>query len=230
MRAIAIGLLLNALDGALAAQIKNYEAPASQDSQSPSITADALSFFEKSEHRQRHRLTSGEGCQVSTTCDNYPFYDCQEGICEHKDVFPQEPLEIVGLFVFGFIMALCTVAGIGGGGIANSMLLAFWKFETKNAVAISSFSILVCTTMRFFYNFRTKNPEPEKKHMNVLDYGLATVMMPTTLAGSQLGGYILLMFPSLIIQIMLTLLLAYLSYQTSKKGLELHAKEVAAKT
>ena len=124
-------------------------------------------------------------------------------------------------------MALCTVAGIGGGGIANSMLLAFWKFETKNAVAISSFSILVCTIMRFLYNFNTKNPE--KKHMNVLDYGLATVMMPTTLAGSQIGGYVLLMFPSMIIQILLTILLAYLSYQTTRKGCELHAKEVAAK-
>ena len=28
------------------------------------------------------------------------------GECEHKDVFPQEGLEIGGLFVFGFIMAL----------------------------------------------------------------------------------------------------------------------------
>ena len=100
----------------------------------------------------------------------------------HKDVFPQEPLEIVGLFVFGIIMALCTVAGIGGGGVANSMLIAFFKFDTKPAVAISSFSILVCTTFRFFYNFNTRNPE--KPQMNVLDYGLASIMISTTLAGS----------------------------------------------
>ena len=114
--------------------------------------------------------------------------------------------------MFGFIMALCTVAGIGGGGIANSMLIAFFKFDTKPAVAISSFSILVCTTMRFFYNFRTKNPE--KPQMNVLDYGLASIMMPTTLAGSQIGGYVLELFPSLYIQILLTLLLAYLTFLT----------------
>lgn len=97
-------------------------------------------------------------------------------------MFPQETLEVVGVFVFGFIMALCTVAGIGGGGIAISMLIAFFKFDTKPAVAISSFSILVCTTMRFFYNFKSRHPE--KPHMNVLDYGLASIMMPTTLAGS----------------------------------------------
>lgn len=124
-------------------------------------------------------------------------------------------------------MALCTVAGIGGGGIANSMLIYFFKFETKPAVAISSFSILVCTTMRFFYNFKTRHPE--KPNMNVLDYGLASIMMPTTLAGSQIGGYVLKAFPSIYIQALLTLLLAFLTYQTTKKGLQLHRKEIAEK-
>lgn len=124
-------------------------------------------------------------------------------------------------------MALCTVAGIGGGGIANSMLIYFFKFETKPAVAISSFSILVCTTMRFFYNFKTRHPE--KPNMNVLDYGLASIMMPTTLAGSQIGGYVLKAFPSIYIQALLTLLLAFLTFQTTKKGLQLHRKELAEK-
>ena len=137
-------------------------------------------------------------CTVSSDCSKYPFYFCNDNSeCEHKAVFPPEGLEIAGIFVFGFIMALCTVAGIGGGGIANSMLIYFFKFETKPAVAISSFSILICTTMRFFYNFSTKHPE--KNTMNVLDYGLASIMMPTTLAGSQIGGYVLLMFPSIYI-------------------------------
>ena len=70
---------------------------------------------------------------------------------------------------------------------------------------------------------------PEKPGMNVLDYGLASIMMPTTLAGSQIGGYILIVSPDLYIQILLTLLLAFLSYQTIKKGLELDKKEKAAK-
>ena len=122
-------------------------------------------------------------------------------------------------------MALCTVAGIGGGGIANSMLIYFFKFQTKPAVAISSFSILVCTTFRFFYNFRARHPD--RPNMNVLDYGLASIMMPTTLAGSEIGGYVLLIFPSIYIQGFLTLLLAFLTYQTTKKGLQIHRKEVA---
>jgi len=167
-------------------------------------------------------------CQQDSDCASTPYFYCSgENVCEHKDVFPAEALEVVGLFVFGFIMALCTVAGIGGGGIAISMLEAFFKFDTKPAVAISAFSILVCTTMRFFYNFATKHPQ--KKHMNVLDYSLASIMMPTTLAGSQIGGFILLIFPALYINIALTLLLAFLTYMSFKKGMQLDAKEKAAK-
>ena len=168
-----------------------------------------------------------DSCTKDKDCSKYPFFVCdKKSECVHKDIFPPEALEIVGLFVFGIIMALCTVAGIGGGGIAISMLIAFWKFDTKHAVAISSTSILICTTMRFFYNFKQMNPE--KPYMNCLDYGLASVMMPTTLAGSQIGGFILDIFPSLYIQIALTLLLAFLSFQTYRKAMQMHKKEKAA--
>ena len=183
-----------------------------------------IGMITRNNHIQRFTIDDPEVCTANDQCNRYPYYVCDEysdeldsKICKHKDVFPPEALEVVGVFVFGFIMALCTVAGIGGGGIANSMLIAFFKFDTKPAVAISSFSILVCTTMRFFYNFRTKNPE--KPQMNVLDYGLASIMMPTTLAGSQIGGYVLELFPSLYIQIFLTLLLGYLSFLTYKKAM-----------
>ena len=56
-------------------------------------------------------------------------------------------------------MVLCTVGGIGGGGINISLLIAFFKFDTKPAVAVSSFSILVCTAMRVWYKFKAVNPE-----------------------------------------------------------------------
>ena len=79
-------------------------------------------------------------------------------------------------------MALCVVAGIGGGGIAVSLIIAFFKFTTKPAVAISSFSILINAIMRYVYNWKTKHPT--KKGMVLVDYSLATIMSPTTLAGS----------------------------------------------
>lgn len=94
-------------------------------------------------------------------------------------------------------MALCVVAGIGGGGIAVALVIAFFKFTTKPAVAISSFSILVNAIMRYAYNWRTKHPS--KHGMVLIDYSLATIMSPTTLAGSQIGSIVLKVFPALYI-------------------------------
>lgn len=54
-----------------------------------------------------------EDCPVNN--DNY--YSCKDGECVHKSVFPSNAIEWVGVIVYGIIMALCNVAGIGGGGI-----------------------------------------------------------------------------------------------------------------
>ena len=140
-----------------------------------------------------------ETCIKDTDCEERS-YVCgvrHPGVCGHKDVFPTDLIEMVGVFTFAFVMGLCTVAGIGGGGIAISLVIAFFNFTTKPAVAISSLSILVCTTMRFFYNFKTMHPE--KKNMVLVDYSLVTIMMPTTIAGSQFGSIILKVFPAILI-------------------------------
>ena len=61
--------------------------------------------------------------------------------------------------------------------------------------------------------------------MILLDYSLASVMMPTTLAGSQFGSFFFIIFPSLYIQVLLTLLLGLLGWQSARKAMELHEKE-----
>jgi uncharacterized membrane protein YfcA len=45
----------------------------------------------------------------------------------------------------------------------------------------------------------------------MVDYSLATIMLPTTLAGSQIGGYVLEAFPAVLINGMLVVLLAALA-------------------
>jgi uncharacterized membrane protein YfcA len=78
-------------------------------------------------------------------------------------------------------MALSTVAGIGGGGIVIPFCMKFFNFQMKEAISLSGFSILTCSITRFIYNFNAKHPE---KDAVVIDYGLASVMLPTVLIGS----------------------------------------------
>lgn len=74
------------------------------------------------------------------------------------------------------------MGGVGGGGVANPLIMTFFHFKTKESIAISSFTILLSAVARFLYSFNEKNPK--KPHVVLVDYGLASVMMPATLAGA----------------------------------------------
>ncbi len=80
------------------------------------------------------------------------------------------------------MLALCNVGGVGGGGVANPLIMIFFHFKTKEAIAISSFTIFMSSVARFLYILNERNPK--KKFVVLIDYGLASVMMPATLAGS----------------------------------------------
>jgi uncharacterized membrane protein YfcA len=132
------------------------------------------------------------------------------------------PMEIVGLIVLSILMMLCTVAGIGGGGITVPLLEVFFTFEFKEATAISGISILICSIARYIYNFKQKHPE---KNAVAIDYGLAIVMLPTVMMGSFIGVIMNAAMPDLILQICLTLLLAFLTVQSAFKARDIFRKE-----
>lgn len=145
--------------------------------------------------------------------------------CLHKPLFPMQPKEWAGTFVFSFIMCLSNVAGIGGGGVAIPLAMYFFNLSTKPAIAISSFSIMLSTLARFFYNFNEKHPE--KPGVTSIDYNMTTVMMPLTMLGSLVGAFFYVLFPDLVITIILTLLLIVLTLESGRKFLEIYRKENA---
>jgi uncharacterized membrane protein YfcA len=105
-------------------------------------------------------------------------------------------MEIVGLVTLSILMMLCTVAGIGGGGITIPILQIFFVFEFKEATAISGISILICSISRFIYNFGQQHPE---KKAVAIDYGLAIIMLPTVMMGSFIGVIMNKAMPDLIL-------------------------------
>ena len=59
----------------------------------------------------------------------------------------------------------------------------------------------------------------------LIDYGVASVMMPVALLGSLIGVELNVTFPSAVLLIFLTMLLFFLTYQTLKKGVSLKRQE-----
>jgi uncharacterized membrane protein YfcA len=146
-----------------------------------------------------------------------------KGTCGHKPLFPLHPREIVGTFVFALMMMLSKIAGIGGGGIAVPLVGIFFDFSLKPAIAISSFSIFICSLTWFATNWKMKHPE--KPNVIVVDYGLTNVMMPLNLLGSLIGAYIYLVFPDVILTVLLTLLLAFLAYKSTLQFYKIRSEE-----
>jgi len=133
-----------------------------------------------------------------------------------KKLFPLNGVEIFGTAIFALFMALSNIAGIGGGGVAIPMVMGFFGFEMKPAIAISSFSIMITTMARFFFMWSERHPE--KPNCTVIDYGMTNVMMPLTLTGALVGAYVYIAFPELILQVLLTVLLFILCLQSARKG------------
>ena len=137
--------------------------------------------------------------------------------CVHKDVFPLEILEFFGSMILGIMVALSNAGGIGGGGIIVPIAIVFFRFRTKQAVALSNFCIFTASVVRFIINFNQKHP---KKDSKVIDYGIIMVMFPMVLLGSLLGVQVNLLMPEIILLGALTLILIFLaikSYFASKK-------------
>ena len=80
------------------------------------------------------------------------------------------------------LMGLCNAAGIGGGAINQPIIQYFFKFELKEAIALSDMIILWGSVTRLIYTWKNKNPV--KPNTPVIDYSLATIMISTALAGS----------------------------------------------
>jgi len=107
------------------------------------------------------------------------------------------PTEIGAIFAVVFFKALCTMAGVGGSAIIHPICIVLFGFATKTAIPIATFATMIATIASFIANINAKHPE--KKQTVLYDYGIVSVMMPTTLAGAQIGSFLLVVMPSVII-------------------------------
>ena len=67
-------------------------------------------------------------CNATRACIDEPYYVCKDEECYHKDVFPIYATEWAGYITVTLLMALCNVAGIGGGAIDQPIMQVFFKF------------------------------------------------------------------------------------------------------
>ena len=92
-------------------------------------------------------------CKEDTDCPQHPFLICNNKICEHKGIFPIYYTEFIGIIVMTLLVALANVGGVGGGGLIIPISMALFTFTTKEAIAISGFTIFTGSVARFFFAY-----------------------------------------------------------------------------
>ena len=139
-------------------------------------------------------------CKHELDCGTTFFLTCRtrgkKKICIHKDVFPIHTSEMVGTIVLTILMALAVMSGIGGGGIIVSLFMEFYKLNTREAIAVTGFTILMGSLTRFIMTINKRHPE---KNATVIDYSLANIMLPAVLVGSLFGVFINLILPAILL-------------------------------
>jgi len=103
---------------------------------------------------------------------------------------------MVGTIVLTILMALAVMSGIGGGGIIVSLFMEFYKLNTREAIAVTGFTILMGSLTRFIMTINKRHPE---KNATVIDYSLANIMLPAVLVGSLFGVFINLILPAILL-------------------------------
>ena len=165
-------------------------------------------------------------CSISDDCPNAKFAKCQGGYCEHKDVLPPIFLEVIGIMILPVLLGLANNGGVGGGGLIIPISIAMFGFTTIQAIALSNSTIFLGAAVRYFgYSIRQTHPN---KKATIVDYNLASVMVPLVVFGSFAGTIVSSILPEAVLTIIIAILMIYLTYDSISKAVIMWRKETAA--
>lgn len=111
------------------------------------------------------------------------------------------------MLVLIFGGAIAAGGGIGGGGVFVPVLILLGGFDTSHAVPLSNLLIGGASIANYIQLFRKKHPFANRP---LIDYDLAMLLQPLSLAGTILGVLLNQIFPSWLILALLVITLGTL--------------------
>lgn len=140
----------------------------------------------------------------------------------HKDLWPPEETEVIGYIIMFFVSALANAAGIGGGSIMTPVLVLLFYFETRTAVPLSQVIIFAGAAVAIALKFKNRHP---RRNRPLIFYELIVLVQAPILLGTFFGALLNAIFPSWLIELVLTSVLGFMFYTTLKKAMVLYRKE-----
>lgn len=128
-------------------------------------------------------------------------YECSdEGTCI-RDHFSYKPGELFGFVMIIIVSMITNAGGVGAGTIIIPAYVVFFDFVSSDAIPLSRVTIFAGSLVNYIINFKQRDPHNEKRFM--INYNLASVMMPLLLAGTQVGVILSRFLPASLITLSL---------------------------
>ena len=127
-------------------------------------------------------------------------------------------MEFWGFTLVFWFLWYANMGGVSGGGIVLPIAILFFKFDSKNAIALSNFSICLSSLIRYILFIKTPNPLKNGKGL-LIDYNLSIIMLPMIVSGVSIGIIFNIIISELIICIFYILLITAIGIYVLKKAL-----------
>lgn len=152
------------------------------------------------------RINAGETCVTDVRCrsDYGQMYVCDEGRCI-RDNYSYSVREIAGFFFSMFVSIVTSTGGVGAGTMIVPTYMFFLQFNSADSVHLSRFSLFGGSLLYFLLNWKRRDPKHPDRLM--INYNIASMMVPLHIAGAEFGVILGKFLPSIIVSILLISLL-----------------------
>lgn len=164
-------------------------------------------------------------CSTSTDCHQIynKHYECVESRCLRKH-FDYSHFEMFGDFMVVIISMITNAGGVGAGTVIIPVYMFFYNFVSSDAIPLSRITIFAGSLVNFIINMKER--DPTNKNKLLIDYSLASVMMPLLLAGTQIGVILSRFLPAASITFILVFYLTSNTRKVLKRAQEESTKEL----
>jgi uncharacterized membrane protein YfcA len=133
-------------------------------------------------------------------------------------------MEWIGNVATFFVLLISNCGGLGGGGAIIPVAIFFYGFDAKQAIGLSNASICMASICRYLINFNKTHPLKNKTGV-LVDYNIASLMLPMIVVGATTGVMLNKILPPVIVSVVFTLLMVFFSVTTTRKLLKIQADE-----
>lgn len=167
---------------------------------------------------------SGETCVTDGRCksDYGQMYVCEDSKCI-RDNYSYSFREVAGFFFSMFVSIVTSTGGVGAGTMIVPTYIFFLQFNSGDSVHLSRFSLFGGSLFYFLLNWKRRDPKHPDRLM--INYNLASMMVPLHIAGAEFGVIVGKFLPMIIVSIMLICLLYMSLYKTYERAIQESGKE-----